>query len=1737
MGKSGGSKAIAGAALAAAMLSGPAALAHTSSVGYEILPSNTVEIWYGTYHSEANFTEGSLSFIGDNGYSSLVPFSDLVTIRPAGLVDGTTNFYSNGTSLVGTPNTTIYVWQGVTFSNLQAGTYTFAYVPIASPTSQWDPINAPIKTGSFVLSAAALGAAAGDVIGTGQADYLASAMSPTGPLKFQGGTLKSDIGNATLAQDFTIDSAGGTIDQAGNSATLSGVISDATPGTAGALTVTNSSNGGAVVLSGVSTYTGATTVAAGATIALSGAGSIASSSGVALNGGALDIAATSNGAVVTNLTGENGRVTLGDKTLTVSAASGSFGGTIFGNGGVTIAGGNQTMTSGQAYTGATQIDSGAALTIVGNGGGIYNSGNVVDNGKIDVSGATFPTAFNNLSGSGMLFLGTTSTSLRGAGDNFAGNISGTGAVIIDATKQRFSGNNYFTGLAQIGSTSTLALSGNGSVGNASGVVVGGMFDVSAVNGSTLVKALYGNGSVNLGGSYLAIGGSSLGDGYFNGSIGGTGGIAIFGGKQVLTGVNTYTSGTQVFAGATLALIGNGSIASSTGATVDGVLDISNASAGAAVGSLGGAGSVALGANSLTLNGAYDTFAGTISGNGGLTVAAGTETLSGVNSYTGATQVNHNAKLVLAGNGGIAATSNVLLDGGQLDIATTTAGASVGGLAGNAGLVTLGNKTLTLSAASGTFGGNIDGSGGLTVAGGVQTINAGLSYTGTTQVNQGARLIILGNGGGVYRSANVLNNGVIDVSGATFPTTFNNLAGKGTLALGATNTSLGGAGADFAGSISGSGSIFVSAGKQTFSGVNSYTGLTQVGAGATLALSNASSIAASSGVVSNGTLDISASTPGAGASIASLSGSGAVALGANQLVLSKASGSFSGNISGTGGLFVNAGTQTLTGVNSYSGLTQIGTGATLAIAGNGAITGSSGVLNNGTLTIASSLPSVMTSLAGSGILNLVNQSITFTQGADNFTGSITGTGTVSVIGGVQQLSGVNTISGPVSATSGGVLRVASDASLGATGNGIILNNGTLNTTGTLTMARTVSITGTGTAAVDSGTTLTANGAFSGSGTLVKTGTGTLVLGGDNSALTGGATINGGTVKLSSSNAVGSGAVQLNAGTLESAVSLTLAQNVAVAGGTSILTDAATTTVLSGSVSSAGGNGCFSKTGAGTLNLTGTATFGSGLCVDQGTLRVNGLTGSGLVAVAAGATLRGTGKIDAPITVSGTLAPGNSPGTLTTSATVTMAAGSNFQEDINGTGTASGPGNYSRLLVTGAGQFVAGNATLTPNLVNITGVDTYTPYVPKVGDNYRIVSAAGGVVGRFGTIVQPVGLAANTRLAAFYNGDGTNSIDLRVLPTSYSAYSLANGGTRNAQRAGVALDSIMTADQAATATATQARLAYAVSNLSGSSVAAVTQNLSGEVHAAMAAIAPLAGQAVQGSVQHQLDTASVRTGVDGAGASITSALWADLAGNRAEWDKDANASGFVANRGQLTLGADAFRSDAGRIGVGFSHARANLSAEGGSGTLRENMAFVYGNYQGSGLGIDAMAGAGRTSWETERANPLGAGALRTGLDGRNTLASIGISAPWQVDGATFKPFVRVLWQRTERDAGSEGMGALAALSLGEYAASGTRAMAGLSGNAKGGDIGRTPYTMQYSFGVGRDNGALARSVVDSSMAGISSTIVAPHAGRAFVQAAVSGTVMHSAKASSFYGVAAEMHGGRSDVSLSGGLRYAF
>ncbi|HVX75670.1 MAG TPA: autotransporter outer membrane beta-barrel domain-containing protein [Bradyrhizobium sp.] len=140
------------------------AQAHTVSIGYVSDGPGAITFWYGTYHTGVTYTEGSLQLVGGSGYSATVAFTLLTLVKPTGLVDGTNNFYSNGTTLVGDFASSAYAyagpvaaWQGAAFTGLRAGTYTFTYIPIATPTQVWQPEDSVILSYTVDLSGALLG--------------------------------------------------------------------------------------------------------------------------------------------------------------------------------------------------------------------------------------------------------------------------------------------------------------------------------------------------------------------------------------------------------------------------------------------------------------------------------------------------------------------------------------------------------------------------------------------------------------------------------------------------------------------------------------------------------------------------------------------------------------------------------------------------------------------------------------------------------------------------------------------------------------------------------------------------------------------------------------------------------------------------------------------------------------------------------------------------------------------------------------------------------------------------------------------------------------------------------------------------------------------------------------------------------------------------------------------------------------------------------------------------------------------------------------------------------------------------------------------------------------------------------------------------------------------------------------------------------------------------------------------
>lgn len=179
----------------------------------------------------------------------------------------------------------------------------------------------------------------------------------------------------------------------------------------------------------------------------------------------------------------------------------------------------------------------------------------------------------------------------------------------------------------------------------------------------------------------------------------------------------------------------------------------------------------------------------------------------------------------------------------------------------------------------------------------------------------------------------------------------------------------------AGVISGTQGVSVESGGIAYlTNANTYTGATSVAQNAWLGVGGPGSVAQSSTVKVDGTLDIAHSD--AGQSIRSLEGAGTVVLGDSTLMLSQASGTFAGSLRDDytdgvtrpsvvplpvitggkgqthGGLIIAAGQETLTGNSSYTGKTGISTGATLALTGTleqTQVENAGHFLNNGTTT--------------------------------------------------------------------------------------------------------------------------------------------------------------------------------------------------------------------------------------------------------------------------------------------------------------------------------------------------------------------------------------------------------------------------------------------------------------------------------------------------------------------------------------------------------------------------------------------------------------------------------------------------------------------------------------------------------------------------------------------------------------------------------------------------------------------
>ncbi|MBA4773827.1 MAG: autotransporter-associated beta strand repeat-containing protein [Sphingomonas sp.] len=1017
-------------------------------------------------------------------------------------------------------------------------------------------------------------------------------------------------------------------------------------------------------------------------------------------------------------------------TLTLGyTASASFDNTLTGSGGLNVDASGHTITfggDGSGYTGAVTVGAGTTAAV-----GIANalgSGTIANNGTLSFGG--FDLA-NDISGTGQVIVTGTGNSFLGGTNTFSGGMDIQGGV-LDVTSVNALGTGTIT-------TSTV-MRGILGVGNAADEVLAN----DLTGNLLLVKA--GAGVLDLTGTNTYTGGTLISQGSLR-----VDGFARLGTGQVFSSAGTslildYNGAAQLLQTTTF-LDGAGSfIKEGTGNVVMNVTSTYTGGTIIRAGRIGLNNGDALGTGAIQIDAGAELGVGNIFLNNNLTgsglvrkTASNAVELYGDNSgFTGTIRVEDG---ILVANNGNALGSGILqLDSGT-GVQLTAANNSIvaADLAGSGFFEKFGAGLVALTGDGSQFSGGIAISGGTLQIEGSQNIgNSSIVF-----IDSGATLLLDTAGNtNLFNAVSGDGNLVKTGTGTVFLTGNNTYTGGTEIQQGAirvTDTAFLGTGAI---TVQAGAALDLSiAGAQTLNQNVTGAGLLRKSGGGDLTLLGNG---LTGGVdITNGRVIVNT---------ASALGGGPVTTAVDtQLVFDNAATEVSNTlISGAGALTKDgAGLLVINNANSFTGGTVINTGRLGLNDGMGLGTGDVIVLQNAILGVG-----------GVALANNVSGAGQIIKTANN-TAVLTGNNTYS--GGTDIQQGRLVVNAPAALGTGGVQMAANTALVvdynGATnvalnnvltgagalvkeGSGTVVMNTMGNTFsgGTFINAGRLGLNfgdalGTGDVTVASGAELGIGGIslankVSGAGRIVKTSAGTAFLTGTNTH-SGGLDIQGGSVDVTGNTALGTGVV-----TIASGASLNYFNSAAATFGNGL-----------------SGAGTFNKLGAGQLTFANNFTLGA-LNAAAGRTRINVIATTNAT-VASGATLDGTGRIVGNLVNNGTVAPGNSIGTLTVQGNYTQNAGSVLEIEFDA------GGNIDLLDVTG-------NAVLNGGTIRFVGIGG------AEGQGGTFLRTGGTVTGTFAT-VETVG--AQLPLSVIYTAN-TGQMAPSVLtarPSTFNAQSLAAADT--------------------------------------------------------------------------------------------------------------------------------------------------------------------------------------------------------------------------------------------------------------------------------------------------------------------------------------------------------------------------
>ncbi|MET0528179.1 MAG: S8 family serine peptidase, partial [Microvirga sp.] len=364
----------------------------------------------------------------------------------------------------------------------------------------------------------------------------------------------------------------------------------------------------------------------------------------------------------------------------------------------------------------------------------------------------------------------------------------------------------------------------------------------------------------------------------------------------------------------------------------------------------------------------------------------------------------------------------------------------------------------------------------------------------------------------------------------------------------------------------------------------------------------------------------------------------------------------------------------------------------------------------------------------------------------------------------------------------------------------------------------------------------------------------------------------------------------------------------------------------------GSGRLVKQGDGNLTLTGANTYAGGTTVLGGELTLHGSVLSHVTIGRAG-TLRGTGRVDAPLMLAGSLEPGaarSSFGTFTVTGNATLQRSSTYRVDANS------EGDHDRLTVGGA-------ATLGGGTLEIVLADGLAPSNVAI----QVVTAAGSRTGVFDRF-------------------RTNSISAFLDPRlHYVGRNVAVTFERN----DVALASVETsAETKDVAEAVQTlgranRLDEAITRIDAVSADRAFDLLSGEPYASSAVVAYGNARLVQDTILGHLrrsgdENSSLTAAYAADRPSLAAealtptfpgleqrrfALWGEGFGSWGRAHSRENVGALDTSTGGFILGADASVARAYRVGVaaGFTSTTFDVTTRLSTGTNESVFGALYGS----------------------------------------------------------------------------------------------------------------------------------------------------------------------------------------------------